>query len=250
MNTYEKILDNIQQLDGAMCSAFVDSSSGMVIASAGSGVDIELAAAGNSDVIRAKRKTIDQLRLDDEIGDILITTGTQYHILYPCKGIDNAFIYAVFKRDGANLALIRRTLTDIEASLVSLLFDDKGGSLEGLNVKTALDAHAAWRDRLRNTIVGDSKESVSIPVASSDRECMLGKWIYETGIGAYGKVPEFKHLVKTHADFHNCAGHVLSTLNSDGADAANNELNGEFQKASTTVQKDLVRFFSAVASGK
>jgi len=249
MNSYEKVLTQIQELDGAVCSAFVDSSSGMVIASIGSGIDMELAAAGNADVIRAKQRTMGQLKLNDEIGDILVTTGSQYHLLYLCKGIKDLFIYAVFKRDGANLAFIRRNLADIEASLISLLFDDQKSNLQGLNVKTALDAHSAWRDRLRSAIANDGAyERVSPETASSDRRCPLGAWIYETGADAFGKMSEFQHLVKTHAHFHSCAGHVLTTLKERGGDAATAELNDSFQKASVMVQQDLVRFFTTATT--
>ena len=248
MNSYEKILGEVQDLDGAICSAFVDGGSGMVIASVGSGVDIELAAAGNAEVIRAKRKTIEQLRLNDEINDILITTGTQYHLLYLCKAIRNVFIYAVFNRDDANPALIRRTLADIEANLLSLLFDDQKSMLQGLNVKTALDAHAAWRDLLRGAISGDRQERVTVETASSDRQCELGEWIYETGVKVFGSMPEFQHLVKTHAHFHQCAGHVLTTFKEKGVAAASSELDEEFQKVSTSVQKDLVRFFTTASA--
>ena len=55
--TIKQTLDELLTLDGALCAAIVDSSSGMMLGSAGSGVDLEVAAAGNTEVVRAKLKT-------------------------------------------------------------------------------------------------------------------------------------------------------------------------------------------------
>lgn len=51
MATIKQTLDEILSLDGAMCAAVVDSTSGMMLGSAGTGVDLEVAAAGNTEVV-------------------------------------------------------------------------------------------------------------------------------------------------------------------------------------------------------
>src|SRR5690606_5542382 len=62
------------QIDGALGVAIVDSTSGMMLGAQGGGpIDLELAAAGNTEVVRAKRKTMGALKLTDAIEDILIT---------------------------------------------------------------------------------------------------------------------------------------------------------------------------------
>ena len=78
MATIKQTLDELMTLDGAMCAAVVDSASGMMLGSVGTGVDLEVAAAGNTEVVRAKMKTLRSLGLNDVIEDILITLGKQY----------------------------------------------------------------------------------------------------------------------------------------------------------------------------
>ena len=70
MATIKQTLDELMTLDGAMCAAVVDSTSGMMLGSIGSGVDLEVAAAGNTEVIRAKMKTMRSLGLNDIIEDV------------------------------------------------------------------------------------------------------------------------------------------------------------------------------------
>ena len=117
MATVNETLNNLLSQDGALCAAIVDYNTGMLLGSAGSGVDLELAAAGNTEVVRAKMKTMKSLGLNDSIEDILITLGRQYHILRPAEKINGIFIYYVLDSSRANLALARRKIADVESKM-------------------------------------------------------------------------------------------------------------------------------------
>ena len=111
-------LEEIMKIDGAACAALVDSGSGMMLGDIGTGVDMEVAAAGNTEVVRAKLKTMKALGLKDTIEDILITLGTAYHVIRPMASADGVFIYCVLDKSRANLALARRKIADVEKQLV------------------------------------------------------------------------------------------------------------------------------------
>jgi predicted regulator of Ras-like GTPase activity (Roadblock/LC7/MglB family) len=117
MANIKQSLEELLTVDGAMCAAVVDSTSGMMLGSAGSGLDLEIAAAGNTEVVRSKLKTIRQLGLNDVIDDILITLTKQYHIIRPVSRKEGVFIYYVLDRNKSNLALARRKAQDIEREL-------------------------------------------------------------------------------------------------------------------------------------
>ena len=110
-------MDELMTCDGAMCAALVDSSSGMILGQIGAGVDLEVAAAGNTEVVRAKLKTMRALGLNDVIEDILITLGKQYHILRPSARKDGVFIYFVLDKQRANLAMARRKVLDVDKEM-------------------------------------------------------------------------------------------------------------------------------------
>ena len=110
-------MQELLSIDGAMCAALVDSSSGMILGQLGSGVDLEIAAAGNTEVVRAKLKTMRALGITDAIEDILITLGKQYHIIRPMARKEGLFLYIVLDKAKSNLAMARRKVLDIEKDL-------------------------------------------------------------------------------------------------------------------------------------
>src|SRR6201994_1831192 len=112
MATVNDSLNALLRTDGAMAAALVDSNSGMMLGGVGTGVDLEMAAAGNTEVVRAKMKTMKSLGLNDEIEDILISLGKQYHIIRPVEKHDGLFIYYVLDRSRANLAMARRKVLE------------------------------------------------------------------------------------------------------------------------------------------
>jgi hypothetical protein len=117
MSTIQKSIESLLSADGALCAAVVDSASGMMLGSGGTGVDLEVAAAGNTEVMRAKLKTMRSLGLDDVIEDVLITLGKQYHLLRPMAQKEGVFIYYVLDKAKANLALARRKLQEVEKEM-------------------------------------------------------------------------------------------------------------------------------------
>ena len=111
-------LDKIMQIEGALGACVVDSSSGMMLGAigGGAGLNIEVAAAGNTEVVRAKRKTMKSLGLNDSIEDILITLGKQYHIIRLSTRTTRCS--STRARQGrANLAMARIQIADIEKQM-------------------------------------------------------------------------------------------------------------------------------------
>ena len=118
----EAALKEAMNIEGAVGACLVDWESGMSLGAVGGSkyLDLDVAAAGNTEVIRAKMRTMESLRLDDSIEDILITLSKQYHLIRLLKSSrsdQGLFLYLVLDRQRANLALARHNLKRIEGEI-------------------------------------------------------------------------------------------------------------------------------------
>jgi len=118
----ETSLKEAMGIEGAIGVALVDYTSGLTLGVVGGApvMDMNIAAAANTDVVRAKMRALEMLGLNDTIEDILITLDTQYHLirlLRTHKGGDALFLYLALSKSRANLGMARHQLRKIEADL-------------------------------------------------------------------------------------------------------------------------------------
>jgi hypothetical protein len=108
-------------IDGALGAAVVDYTSGQALGVVGGsrGLDLNVAAVGNSGVVRAKVRTMELLDLDDEIEDILITLDTQYHLIRILKSekAERLFLYLALDKDSADLSAAQSHLKKLGSEL-------------------------------------------------------------------------------------------------------------------------------------
>lgn len=112
-------LDQLLAIDGAIAAALVELDSGMPLASAGDAgdFDLDIAVAGNTEVLRAKCKALRALGGDERVEDIMITLSTQYHLLRPLSSDRGLFLCLVADSARATLAMARHELRRVERSL-------------------------------------------------------------------------------------------------------------------------------------
>lgn len=115
MDNIKASLAKTNEITGVLGVALVDFASGMTLGTQGNGINLEVAAAGNMEVMRAKRRVMNDLGISGGIEDILITLDKQYHIIRPVS--DSLFMYVALDRKVANLAMARHKLASITTDL-------------------------------------------------------------------------------------------------------------------------------------
>jgi hypothetical protein len=121
MDNVNEILQDAMGIEGALGVALVAIDSGMALGKAGGGTNLNLdvAAAGNTSVVKAKLRVMDDLGFRNEnIEDILITLGHQYHLIRLLGSDQSLFLYLVLNRSTANLAMARHKLAGIERKVI------------------------------------------------------------------------------------------------------------------------------------
>lgn len=123
MQKIEASLAQALEIAGALGVALGDWKSGMCLGFKGIDnpafptANLELAVAGNTEVIRAKMRVAESLKIKDQIEEILIILDTQYHLIRIIRSINGLFFYLALDREKSNLALARIKLNQLEAEL-------------------------------------------------------------------------------------------------------------------------------------
>ena len=112
-------LDEVMNIDGAVGAAIVDYDTGMTLGTIGGrNLDMELAGAGTTEVVRSEKSIVHDLELNEEIEDLLISLEGQYHLVRMCEHHEDVFIYLVIDRSEGNLGLARRSIDQVDERLM------------------------------------------------------------------------------------------------------------------------------------
>lgn len=119
MADVKKTLEDAMKVDGAIGAVVGDWESGMSLGHVGGQgrLDMEVAAAGNCQVVKAKMSTMRSLGIGGSIQDILITLDDQVHLIRPSKVVPSLFLYLAIDKAKGNLAMARIKLQQVEGEL-------------------------------------------------------------------------------------------------------------------------------------
>jgi len=112
-------ISKLHEIKGFLGACVVDSQSGATLSSIAFGdeIDIERAGSANTDMLRAMHREMMTLGAEDEVEDILISLGAQYHLIRPIAKAPTVFVYVAVERDQANLAMARSQVRSVESTL-------------------------------------------------------------------------------------------------------------------------------------
>ncbi len=93
---------------------------------------------------------------------------------------------------------------------------DHGHGDATLDFFSARTAHMAWRQKIRDFL--DGKKSLTQAEAVSHKDCVLGKWLYSSGLSNYGHIDEMQTMERQHERLHAVIREIVG-LKEAGQDA-------------------------------
>jgi hypothetical protein len=111
-------------------------------------------------------------------------------------------------------------------------------------IDKAIAAHGAWKDRL-TAAVDTGKLEIPIATIRTDNACAFGMWLFGTTITADDKsTPQYKEIMKLHAEFHRTAARIAELALSGRKEEAQTMLQSgkEYAKISGQLQSALKKW--------
>lgn len=116
-----RAVDQLMQLEGMLGCCVVDATTGLVLHAEQSGepdgLPLELAAATQTQVLRAHRRASRDLGSHERIDEIIVTQGRRHQVLRTVSSRPELFVLAVLDKQRTNLALARFKIMEAEKSL-------------------------------------------------------------------------------------------------------------------------------------
>ncbi len=111
-------LEEVMQLQGITGAVMVDLKNGKMLGIAGDTPNLDIEAAANTDLMKAKFRVLSSLDSKETIEDIVITLGQRCQLLRCIGGAQGLMIYLNMQRQQASLSEARQKLSQLEAELV------------------------------------------------------------------------------------------------------------------------------------
>jgi len=108
------------KLDGLLGCALVDAATGFVLAHEAredQPLDMELAAAASTEVLRSHRESARSMGLPDSVDEVITTAGARHVLIRALQRHADLFVVAVLEKHRTNLALARYQLLEVERNL-------------------------------------------------------------------------------------------------------------------------------------
>ena len=115
-----RALETLSGLDGVFACAVVDADTGLILAQqsrAGQPVELELAAAASTQVLRTHQQAARDLGLTAEIDEVMTSAGPRHHVMRTISHHRGLFLFAVLDKQRTNLALARYKLMEAELNM-------------------------------------------------------------------------------------------------------------------------------------